>query len=81
MGYSCGSGKTYIRITVAPIVRKKSASVGCAGHIARVRPNIDAPVPIALANREAFKVLTESAPAKTCLAVNLEYVKRSQYVP
>lgn len=65
--YLCGSGKTYIRMAVAPIVRKKTASCGWAGHMARVRPSIHAPVPIALANREAFKVFTESAPANHAL--------------
>jgi len=64
MGYRCDSGKTYMRMAVAAIVRKKTASVGCAGHTARVRPSIHAPVPMALANRDAFKVFTESAPAK-----------------
>ena len=65
--YFCGSGKTYIRTAVAPTVRKKTANCGWAGHIARVTPSIHAPVPIALANREAFKVFTESAPAKHAL--------------
>jgi hypothetical protein len=45
----------------------KTASCGWAGHIARVRPSIHAPVPIALANREAFKVFTDSAPAEHAL--------------
>src|ERR1700722_5144412 len=54
-------------MAVAPIVRKKTASCGWAGHMARVRPSIHAPVPIALANREAFKVFTESAPANHAL--------------
>jgi hypothetical protein len=45
----------------------KTASCGWAGHIARVRPSIHAPVPIALANREAFKVFTETAPAEHVL--------------
>jgi hypothetical protein len=44
-----------------------TASCGWAGHIARVRPSIHAPVPIALANREAFKVFTETAPAEHVL--------------
>ena len=38
------------------MVKKKTASCGCAGQIARVKPSIHAPVPIALATKEAFRV-------------------------
>ena len=38
------------------MVKKKTASCGCAGQIARVKPSIQAPVPIALATKEAFSV-------------------------
>jgi hypothetical protein len=38
--------------------------VDAQATIARLRPSIHAPVPIALANREAFKVFTESAPTE-----------------
>jgi len=44
---------------VAPIVKKKTAHCGCAGHTLCVRPRSHAPVPMALASREAFSVLIE----------------------
>ena len=43
------------------MVKKKTASCGCAGQIARVKPSIHAPVPIALATKEAFRVFIEGA--------------------
>src|SRR5271167_1871074 len=52
----------YMSTTIAPIVRKKTAHWGCAGHIFCVTPSSHAPVPIALADKEAFKVFIESAP-------------------
>jgi hypothetical protein len=42
-----------------PTVRKKTAHCGCADQIFPVRPSNQAPVPIALANKEAFRVLIE----------------------
>jgi hypothetical protein len=53
------SGHTHTSTTVATTVRKKTATCGCAGQIARVKPSIHAPVPITLATKEAFKVFID----------------------
>jgi hypothetical protein len=42
----------------------------------RVRPKIQAPVPTALASKEAFNVFIESTPGETCLPV--KYSTRSE---
>jgi len=52
---------------MTPIVRKKTAHIGCAGHIFSVRPSNQAPVPITLANRDALRVLMKSAPGATAV--------------
>lgn len=59
--FFCGSGHKYTSTMVAATVRKKTASCGCDGQIARVKPSIHAPVPIALATKEAFRIFINSS--------------------
>src|SRR5215472_821708 len=63
--FFCGSGHTYTSMRVTAIVRKKTASWGCVGQIARVKPSFHAPVPIALASKEAFRVFIHLASSRT----------------
>src|SRR5215469_8786875 len=55
----------------------ETAHCGWAGHILCVSPSSHAPVPIALATREPFKVFIESAPRKqTTLAAIKDTLQR-----
>lgn len=52
-----------------PKIRTGDPRLGFAGHVVCARPESSAPVPIAVANREAFNVLLESASVQDSLLV------------
>jgi hypothetical protein len=63
---------------MTPMVRKKTAHIGCAGQIWPATPISHAPVPTALASREAFKVLIELTPGSTAfVAADTDRVRTS----
>lgn len=74
--YLCGSGHTNHKPMVVPMVRNRTASIGCEGQTTRARPDNHAPVPMALAIRVTFNVFTKSVSYPLFSVVALEQGNR-----